>query len=286
MQVESRPTGHSGRVRLATHFPMPYYPSNYPCAPQCLNLPPHSWKPPTNTCVRVCMFCVQVMWRLPPRSPMPRRSLRWPAAGTWTSTSQTCCQALGSWRRRCARACVRVCVCVCVRACVRVRACVCLCVRVCVCMPTRGRTTHVQPLARRRTTVLPPPSTLCAVLGQTAAGELQQAHAKWQTHFALARLTLLCSPAPSLPCAQYQKSCSTPLPPLRTVLEELQHSPPSLAHSTRRAAALTSLPRAQYQKSCSEFSGGWQMRIALAKLLLGPAGQEAVGSGQGGLMLL
>ncbi|KAF5838245.1 P-loop containing nucleoside triphosphate hydrolase protein [Dunaliella salina] len=42
----------------------------------------------------------------------------------------------------------------------------------------------------------------------------------------------------------------------------------------------------QYDRNCSEFSGGWQMRIALAKLLLGPAGQAAVGAGTGGLMLL
>eukprot|EP00967_Tisochrysis_lutea_P123969 scaffold206908_cov13-Tisochrysis_lutea.AAC.1 len=41
----------------------------------------------------------------------------------------------------------------------------------------------------------------------------------------------------------------------------------------------------QYDRNCSEFSGGWQMRIALAKLLLGPAGQAAVGAGTGGLML-
>lgn len=49
---------------------------------------------------------------------------------------------------------------------------------------------------------------------------------------------------------------------------------------------LTVFSLVQYDKNCSEFSGGWQMRIALAKLLLGPAGQAAVGAGTGGLMML
>ncbi|GAX72848.1 hypothetical protein CEUSTIGMA_g303.t1 [Chlamydomonas eustigma] len=43
---------------------------------------------------------------------------------------------------------------------------------------------------------------------------------------------------------------------------------------------------AQYDKKCSEFSGGWQMRIALARLLLSPAGQSATSNGGGGLLLL
>ena len=43
----------------------------------------------------------------------------------------------------------------------------------------------------------------------------------------------------------------------------------------------------QYDKKCSEFSGGWQMRIALARLLLSPAGRSATSSkGGGGLLLL
>jgi len=44
--------------------------------------------------------------------------------------------------------------------------------------------------------------------------------------------------------------------------------------------------REQFHKPCSEFSGGWQMRIALARLLLGPAGRMAAGGGGGGLLLL
>lgn len=48
--------------------------------------------------------------------------------------------------------------------------------------------------------------------------------------------------------------------------------------------------REQWDWSCERFSGGWQMRIALARMLLSPAGQTATGSGAGdaggGLLLL
>lgn len=40
--------------------------------------------------------------------------------------------------------------------------------------------------------------------------------------------------------------------------------------------------REQWEWGCERFSGGWQMRIALAKLLLSPAGQAAYGSSTGG----
>ncbi|KAJ9530875.1 hypothetical protein QJQ45_028849, partial [Haematococcus lacustris] len=42
----------------------------------------------------------------------------------------------------------------------------------------------------------------------------------------------------------------------------------------------------QFHVSASQFSGGWQMRIALARLLLGEAGQAAAAGVGGGLMLL
>jgi len=42
----------------------------------------------------------------------------------------------------------------------------------------------------------------------------------------------------------------------------------------------------QFHVSASQFSGGWQMRIALARLLLGPAGQAAASGLSGGLLLL
>ncbi|KAL0040705.1 hypothetical protein WJX79_002387 [Trebouxia sp. C0005] len=56
----------------------------------------------------------------------------------------------------------------------------------------------------------------------------------------------------------------------------------------RIANVLTGLgfKQEEWNKSCGEFSGGWQMRIALARLLLGPAGQSASSGGQGGLLLL
>lgn len=48
--------------------------------------------------------------------------------------------------------------------------------------------------------------------------------------------------------------------------------------------------REQWDWGCDRFSGGWQMRIALAKLLLSPAGQAASSSSSGeaggGLLLL
>lgn len=43
-------------------------------------------------------------------------------------------------------------------------------------------------------------------------------------------------------------------------------------------------PATWHRRRCTEFSGGWQMRIALARLLLGPAGQG--GNGTGALLLL
>lgn len=42
----------------------------------------------------------------------------------------------------------------------------------------------------------------------------------------------------------------------------------------------------QFHAPASTFSGGWQMRIALARMLLGPAGQAAAQGLAGGLLLL
>ncbi len=43
---------------------------------------------------------------------------------------------------------------------------------------------------------------------------------------------------------------------------------------------------ADWTKASSEYSGGWQMRLALARLLLSPAGQSATDGGANGLLLL
>jgi hypothetical protein len=56
----------------------------------------------------------------------------------------------------------------------------------------------------------------------------------------------------------------------------------------RIANVLTGLgfKQSDWSKLCSEFSGGWQMRIALARLLLGPAGQDAASGASAGVLFL
>jgi len=56
----------------------------------------------------------------------------------------------------------------------------------------------------------------------------------------------------------------------------------------RIANVLTGLgfKQSNWSKLCSEFSGGWQMRIALARLLLGPAGQDAASGASAGVLFL
>ncbi|KAK9823064.1 hypothetical protein WJX81_005746 [Elliptochloris bilobata] len=56
----------------------------------------------------------------------------------------------------------------------------------------------------------------------------------------------------------------------------------------RIANVLTGLgfKQGDWSKLCSDFSGGWQMRIALARLLLGPAGQSAASGDATGVLFL
>ena len=61
------------------------------------------------------------------------------------------------------------------------------------------------------------------------------------------------------------------------------------ASAERRVAACLDglgFSREQWSMPCSQLSGGWQMRVALARLLLSPAGEGAAAGGGGGLLLL
>jgi ABC-type branched-subunit amino acid transport system ATPase component len=61
------------------------------------------------------------------------------------------------------------------------------------------------------------------------------------------------------------------------------------AGAERRVASVLDglgFTRAQWDSPCSTLSGGWQMRVALARLLLSPAGEGAAAGAAGGLLLL
>ncbi len=69
-------------------------------------------------------------------------------------------------------------------------------------------------------------------------------------------------------------------PPLHPAHAPCSYGPPMLC-----AQGLGFRPD-QWHMPCSAFSGGWQMRIALARLLLSDAGQAASQGSAGGLLIL